>query len=122
MKRLVVLMAVAVLAMGVQTSFANCGNCPGDKPKADKAGTCASMEKLNLTADQKAKVQALCDECTKGKCDKTAKAKMQKGMKEILTEEQYKQWDAQCKTACGKAEKSGKGCCPGAKKAEKKAE
>jgi outer membrane PBP1 activator LpoA protein len=120
MTRLVALIVAAVVAVGVQTSFANCGKCPGDKAKSEAKGYCSSMDKLNLSAEQKAKVDALVAECQKGKCDKASKEKMQAGMKEILTADQYKQWDAQCKAACEKPAKAA-GCCP-AKKAEKKTE
>jgi Spy/CpxP family protein refolding chaperone len=119
MKRLVVL--VAVLVIGAQASFANCGKCPGDKAKADKkAASCPSMDKLNLTAEQKTKVEALCGECKKGSCDKTAEKKLQAGMKEILTADQYKQWNELCQAQSAKG-----GCCASKKAApaaEKKSE
>lgn len=118
MKRLVALMVAVAVVIGVQSAFAGagCGKCPASKAKADKSSACVATEKLNLTAEQKTKVEALVAECQKGKCDKAAKEKIQAGMKEILTAEQYKQWEEQCKTACAKDGKSG---CGLAKKTEK---
>ena len=114
MKRFVTLLAVAVMVVGVQGAFANCGKCPAGKDKASMKGSaCPSMSKLNLTPEQKTKVDALFAECQKGKCDAAAKDKMQASLKEILTADQFTQWTAECKAM------SGKGTCCAAKKSEK---
>ena len=109
MKRLLGLLVAAVLVASVHTVSANCGNCPGDKA-AKKGAGCPALKGIELSADQQAKVDALKAECKKTGCSVTATANMDKGMKDILTADQYKQW----KEACAKCADKG-GCC-GAKK------
>jgi hypothetical protein len=110
MKRMFGIMVASVLLMGAVAAFAGDGCCAaGSKGKA--GGQCAAgdtLAKLNLTADQQSKVDALKAECKAGGCNAAAREKMTAGMKEILTPEQYTQWTAACAQA-----KAGKGgACP----------
>jgi Spy/CpxP family protein refolding chaperone len=80
---------------------------------------CPVMAKLNLTDEQKAKVQAICDGCEKGKCSKSACKKMTEELEKVLTPEQMTQFKAACadmKKEGKCCSKSGKSCC---KKSEK---
>ena len=92
----VVLVAVALVSFVGMTAYAGCGSCGADKA-ADK-GKCskACMEGLDLTADQKAQVEKLVDECSKVGCDKTSAKKMMEGLKGILSDEQIAKMKENC--------------------------
>jgi Spy/CpxP family protein refolding chaperone len=111
MNKVLGLVLAGVVALGV-ASYAGDGCCAAGKAKA--GGASEMFGKLSLTADQKAKLTALQDECMKGKCTETAHEKFTKGVKEILTPEQYAQW----KSDCDKAAKGG--TCPYMKSAAAK--
>jgi len=110
MKKWFVCLFAAVMLAVATSGFAGCGSCSGDVPapkvKGDAMACAVSLEKLNLTADQKAKVAALQEECKDVKCPVACRAKMAEGLKGILTDEQFKQWEK----ACADAKKSG--ACP----------
>jgi len=106
MKRLTVLIVAAVVLTGLSASYAQCGRggCPlaGASAKACPSGcdVCATaMEKLALTDEQKTKVAALKEECSKVGCPLTSRAKFCAGLKEILTAKQLAQVTAACKKA-----------------------
>lgn len=105
MKRVFGLLVAAMLVVGSVSVYANCGKCgpAGEKQAKGDCGDC--FAKLNLTADQKAKLAELKADCGKGGCPITAKTKLDDGAKKILTADQYKQW----KSECAKAGKDG-GC------------
>lgn len=111
MNKFVALIAVLAVA-GASSAFAGAGCCPASKAKSQAAaptnakleGCAAALSKLNLSAEQKAKADALLAQCQKEKCSDTAQANFAKGLKEILTPEQY----AQCQELCAK---EGKGTC-----------
>ena len=56
--------------------------------------SCASYANLNLTAEQKAKMDAIAAECHKGGMTEATIAKMDKEAKSVLTTEQYASWKA----------------------------
>ena len=104
MKKLLVLACAAVVAVGAMAVYAGGdGCCMGKKAKAD--GQCSDMfSKLNLTDEQKAKVNALHEECAKATSTSEAREKFNKGIEGVLTPEQLKQWKADCdkaKASCG---------------------
>lgn len=120
MKRILSLLVAGVVLMGGSMAFAGgacCASKDGAKDaKTDKSVGCSgeTLSKLNLTDEQKKKVEALKAECTKdGGCSEGNHAKFMKGLKEILTADQL----AQCKAAC---EKDGKSGCPMMKKDDSK--
>jgi hypothetical protein len=104
MTKFVTLICAAVV-VAVGTAYAGDGCCPSKKAKAAaKADGCAAgFSKLNLTADQQAKVAALKADCDKEGCSETSKAEFIKGLEGILTAEQL----AQCKELCAKDGKAG---------------
>ncbi len=103
MNRLIALAVVAVWAVGAAVVFAGDGGCSHGAAKAEGKGSCADMfSKLNLSAEQKTKLAALKEQCAGTKCTEAAHAKFMSGVKEILTADQYKQFEAQCaKIGCG---------------------
>jgi len=100
MKRIIAGMLAVIVLAGAPAVFAK-------SEKSDKKpACCAALDSLTLTADQKTKVDALMADCKKGTCSKEARVKMTAGLKEILTADQFTQWQAQCAAKGGK-----KGCC-----------
>ena len=62
------------------------------KASNDGKMACASYANLNLTAEQKSKMDALSAECHKGGANEATMAKMDKEAQSILTKEQYASW------------------------------
>src|SRR5882762_8423796 len=73
--------------------------CASKTSQSDLA--CIDYASLNLTADQKSKIEAWQAECTKAGCTKESRAKFLKQAKEILSADQY----AKLKTECNKSAK-----------------
>ena len=96
MNKVLGLVLAGVVTLGVATAFAGGDGCCMGK-KAKSGGSCSDMfSKLNLTDDQKAKVNALHEECAKATSTSESRAAFNKGIEGILTPEQLKQWKADC--------------------------
>ena len=84
---------VAVAAFAATSAFAgDKGHCAGMQASNDGKMACASYANLNLTAEQKAKMDALSAECHKGGANEATMAKMDKEAQQILNKEQYASW------------------------------
>ncbi len=104
MKRLIALAVVAVWVVGAAAVFAGeGGGCTHGAAKTDSKSACTDMfSKLNISAEQKTKLAALKEQCAGTKCTEAAHTKFMSGVKEILTADEYKQFEAQCaKLGCG---------------------
>jgi hypothetical protein len=89
------LVAVAML----MTSNAFAGDhvcCPKGASKADTMA-CVNLAILNLTPDQKTKIETWQAECVKAGCTKESRKTFLKQAKGILSAEQFAQLRAQCK-------------------------
>ena len=95
---------MAAAAFAVTPAFA------GDK---DKDHACcatgekmdsASFTKLNLSAEQKTKMDAAMAEHMKAGCNEASEAKYTEEVKSILTKEQFTKFEAECKHATGKTQ------------------
>jgi Spy/CpxP family protein refolding chaperone len=110
-KQVLSMMLAGAVLFGGSAVYAGSACCPASKKakteaKAGKEGSCVDvLSKLNLSDEQKKKVEALRADCDKEGCSETSKVKFTKGLKEILTPEQI----AACKTECEKMDKS---ACP----------
>ncbi|MCG3149643.1 MAG: hypothetical protein PCFJNLEI_03108 [Verrucomicrobiae bacterium] len=115
MKKVLGLVLATVVAVGVSASFAGEGCC-ASKAKAQAAGASCTdaLSKLNLTAEQKAKLATLQEQAKRAPSTSEGNAILAAGMEKILTPEQL----AECKTNCSK-EKAGGGC-PFMSKTDKK--
>jgi hypothetical protein len=71
------------------------------KGASNEKVACADFASLNLTADQKSKINAWQSQCMKAGCTKESRAKFLKQAKGILSADQYAKLKEQC-------EKSGK--------------
>ena len=95
MTKFVALVAAGLFAAG--TMFAGeHGNCTKQVGNEGKMACEVAMADLNLTADQKTKMDALMTEHHKEGCSKESEAKYMKEAKSILTAEQYAKFKAEC--------------------------
>ena len=96
MTKLIALAVAGLFAAG--TMFAGeHGNCTKQVGNQEKAACQASMASLNLTAEQKTKMDAAMTEHHKAGCSEASEAKFMKDAEGILTPEQYAKFKAECK-------------------------
>ena len=122
MKRLFSLVAASALILGAASVYADGGGCCAAGKMSSKGAACTDMMgKLNLTDAQKAKIAALKDQTTRAATSTSeAHAMMNKGMAQILTPEQFTQWQSNCEKATKTS--SGTGECPFMKSMKKSAD
>jgi Spy/CpxP family protein refolding chaperone len=75
------------------------GNCTKQVGNKQMAACQVSLASLNLTPDQKAKMDAAMEEHRKAGCSEATEAKYMEEAKSILTPKQYAKFKAECKTA-----------------------
>jgi Spy/CpxP family protein refolding chaperone len=74
------------------------GDCVKKVGNEEKAAFKASMATLNLTAEQKTKMEAVTAEHHKAGCSKESEAKYMKEAEGILNAEQFAKFKAECKS------------------------
>jgi len=94
---------VAVAMLIVSPAFAGGKACCAKGASNEKA-MCANLASLNLTPDQKSKIEAWQSECLKAGCTKESRAQFLKEAKGILSADQYAKLKAECKKSAKKAE------------------
>jgi len=87
---------VAVAMLIASSGFAGDKACCA-KGAANADLACVNLATLNLTADQKAKVETWQAECMKAGCTKESRQTFLSRAKAILSAEQFAQLKAQCK-------------------------
>ncbi len=96
MTKLIAIAAAGLFAAG--TMFAGeHGDCAKKVGNDQKMACQASLANLNLTADQKTKMDAAMTEHHKAGCNEASEAKFIKDAEGILTAEQYAKFKAECK-------------------------
>ena len=96
MTKLIALVAAGLFAAG--TMFAGeHGDCTKQVGNKDQAACQVSVASLDLTADQKTKMDAAMTEHQKAGCSKESEHAYMKEAKGILTKEQYAKFKAECK-------------------------
>jgi Spy/CpxP family protein refolding chaperone len=101
MTKLIALVTAGLFAVG--TMFAGeHGDCTKQVGNQAKAACAVSLASLNLTPDQKTKMDTAMEEHHKAGCSEATEAKYMQEAKSILTKEQFAKFKAECK---GKAEK-----------------
>jgi Spy/CpxP family protein refolding chaperone len=104
MTRLIALVAAGAFAAG--TMFAGeHGDCAKKVGNESKMACTASFASLNLTADQKTKMESVMAEHHKTGCTDASEAKYMKDVQGILTPEQFAKFKAECNKQ--KSEKAG---------------
>ena len=107
MKKFLAFTVAAVIAFGAASVFAGDGCCGGMSKSSAKGASCGDMfSKLNLTDEQKAKIETLKQGCLKATSTSEFHAMFNSGLEKILTPDQLAQWE----THCGKAKASSE--CP----------
>lgn len=86
--------AVAVFAMS--SAFAGDKACCASHAKNDKASCSHNYAKLNLSDEQKVKMEALQADCKKGGCTKESMDKFMKSAEAILSAEQFAMLKSEC--------------------------
>jgi hypothetical protein len=96
------ILGIAVVAAAIfAASPAFAGGKACCAKNASNEAACANLASLNLTADQKTKIEAWQSECTKAGCTKASRAQFLKKAKGILSADQYATLKAEC-TKSGK--------------------
>jgi Spy/CpxP family protein refolding chaperone len=104
MTKLIALVAAGAFAAG--TMFAGeHGDCAKKAGNEGKMACTASLATLNLTADQKTKMETAMTEHHKAGCTEATEAKFMKDAEGILTPEQFAKFKTECTK--GKKEKVG---------------
>jgi len=80
------------------------GDCTKQVGNQAKMACTVSLASLNLTPDQKTKMDAAIEEHHKAGCTEASEAKYMEVAKSILTPEQYAKFEAQCKKGEGKTQ------------------
>jgi Spy/CpxP family protein refolding chaperone len=95
MTKLIALVIAAAFAAG--TTFAGeHGDCAKKVGHEAKAACTVSLASLNLTSDQKPKMEAAMSEHQKAGCSEASEAKYMKEAEAILTPEQFAKFKAEC--------------------------
>lgn len=87
---------VAIAMLATSSAFAGDKACCAKGASKANAMACANLATLNLTPDQKTKIEAWQAECVKAGCTKESRKTFLKQAKEILSAEQFAQLKAQC--------------------------
>ena len=96
----------AVGTLGV-SAFAADKSCCAATASANMKQSCeATFANLNLTAQQKTKMEKLAADCDKAGCNKESMAKMEKGAKGILSKDQFAAWKSACSGKMGEKTQS----------------
>lgn len=96
MNKLIALVAAGLLAAG--TTFAGAhGDCTKQVKNDAKMACEASVANLNLTAEQKTKMDAVMAEHHKAGCSEASEEKYMQEAKAILNKDQFAQLKAECK-------------------------
>src|SRR5438132_14173541 len=96
MTKLIAVVTAGLFAAG--TMFAGeHGNCTKQVGNEAKMACTVSLASLNLTPDQKTKMDAAMADHQKAGCNEASETKYMEAAKGILTPEQYAKFEAQCK-------------------------
>ena len=102
MTKFIALVLAGMFAAG--TVFAGeHGECTKKVGNEAKAACSVSLANLNLTPDQKTKMDAVMEEHHKAGCSEASEAKYTQEAKSILTKEQFAKFKAECKGEKDKA-------------------
>src|SRR5712691_1220693 len=102
MTKFIALVVAGMFAAG--TLFAGeHGDCTKKVGNAAKPACTVSLASLNLTADQKTKMDAAMAEHMKAGCSEATEAKYMQEAKSVLTKEQFAKFKAECKEGKDKA-------------------
>jgi hypothetical protein len=88
---------IAVAMLMASSAFAGDKACCANGASKANSMACVNLATLNLTSDQKAKIETWQAECMKAGCTKESRKTFLKQAKGILSAEQFALLKAQCK-------------------------
>jgi hypothetical protein len=88
---------VAAAMLTASSAFAEDKACCANGASKSNSVACVNLATLNLTPDQKTKIEAWQAECMKAGCTKESRQTFLKQAKGILSAQQFAQLKAQCK-------------------------
>jgi hypothetical protein len=103
MTKITTIALVAVAMLAASSAFAGNKACCVKGASNKSSALCINLATLNLTQDQKAKIEAWQADCMKAGCTKESRQTFLSRAKGVLSAEQFAQLKAQCnKTANAK--------------------
>jgi hypothetical protein len=97
---------VAIAMLTASSVFAGDKACCARGTSKADAMACVNLATLNLTSDQKAKIETWQAECVKAGCTKESRKTFLKQAKGILSADQFAQLKAQCKASAKATKKT----------------
>jgi Spy/CpxP family protein refolding chaperone len=88
------LLALCTLAASPLSAGDSCCAHGANQAKNDKEMCAASFADLNLTDEQKTRMEKITSECMEAGCTKESMAKAERDAREVLTQEQFASWTA----------------------------
>ena len=102
MTKIIALVVAGMFATGAVFAGEH-GDCTKQAGNTTKPACSVSLASLNLTPEQKTKMDAAMEEHHKAGCSEASEAKYMQDAKGILTKEQYAKLKAECKEGKDKA-------------------
>jgi hypothetical protein len=97
MNKIITTVLVAAAMLAASSAFAGDKACCAKGAANAHSMACVNLASLNLTADQKTKIEAWQAECMKAGCTKQSRETFLSHAKGILSAEQFGHLKAQCK-------------------------
>ncbi len=97
---------VAIAMLTASSAFAGDKACCANGASKAKSMACVNLATLNLTPDQKTKIEAWQTECMKAGCTKESRHTFLKQAKGILSAQQFAQLKAQCQKSAKATKKT----------------
>ncbi len=101
MMKITTTVLVATAMLTASSAFAGDHACCAKGASNRSSVACVNLASLNMTADQKTKIEAWQAECMKAGCTKESRKTFLSRAKGILSTEQFAQLKAQCEKAAG---------------------
>jgi hypothetical protein len=98
---------IAAAMLMASGAFAGDKACCAKGASHSNSMACVNLATLNLTPDQKAKIETWQADCMKAGCTKESRRTFLKQAKGILSAEQFAQLKAQCKPSAKATKKTG---------------
>ena len=103
MTKIIALVVAGMFATGAVFAGEH-GDCTKKVGNMEKPACSVSLASLNLTPEQKTKMDAVMAEHNKAGCSEASEAKYMQEAKSILTKEQFAKFKAECKSKEAKTE------------------
>ena len=101
MNKIITTVLVAAALLTASSALAGDKACCAKGAANAHSMPCVNLVSLNLTPDQKTKIEAWQAECMKAGCTKESRKTFLKQAKGILSAEQFAQLKAECKKSAG---------------------